>query len=467
MKSKTTIILILCLSILLVNSIIHTAELTQQQKDWLKKADRYEKDGWIFLHIEGEPYERGFQHGYLIADEFKEAIRVNNFLAEWYTGETFDFFVQHGYEMFASKIDEEYVQEMKGIAAGITQAGYEISYEEILAWNGLTELLDYWWPTVVGEMPLKNDKCSAFIATGDYTEDGEIVLAHNTWNLYAAGQFVNVIIDIQPDSGHRLLMQSAPGLIDSGTDYFITDAGIIGTETTIGGYSGFNPEKTPEFVRERKAMQYAESIDEWIQIMQKDNNGAYANSWLLGDIETNEIARFEQGLKYDSIEKTTNGFYSGYNVANDLKIRNQECTNACYSDIRTPMGARRVRWNKLLNEYKGQIENELAKEFLADHYDEYLQEENMCSRNICGHYDLDPMQYWPERLPYAPQGCVDGKVVDSKMAERMQMWARWGCSCGAPFNAGEFLKQHPQYDWLEGYLSDRPSQEWTIFVIEK
>ena len=466
MKTKVFKLLFISLIIFISQNVLCAQELTRQEQLWLENADRYEKDGWIFVHIEGAPFERGFQHGYLLADELKEAIRVNNFLAEWYTGENFDFFIQHANEMFASKIDEEYIQEMEGIAAGATKAGYEISYEKILAWNGLTELLDYWWPTIVEEMPLKNDKCSAFIATGDYTKDGKIVMAHNTWNLYAAGQYFNIILDIKPDNGHRILMQSAPGLIDSSTDYFITNAGIIGTETTIGGYSGFDAEKTPEFMRERKAMQYAESIDEWVQMMQNGNNGAYANSWLLGDIHTNEIARFEQGLKYSDFEKTTNGYYSGYNVANDLKIRNQECSNAAYSDIRTPMGARRVRWDELIQENKGEIDTDLAREFLADHYDIYLQEENMCSRNICGHYDLDPMQYWPERLPYAPQGCVDGKVVDSKMAEAMQMWARWGCSCGTPFDAEEFIEIHPQYNWLEGYLIDRPSQEWTTFSIE-
>ena len=44
-------------------------------------------------------------------------------------------------------------------------------------------------------------------------------------------------------------------------------------------------------------MQYADSIDEWAEIMVKNNSGAYANSWLLGDIRTGEIARLELGLK--------------------------------------------------------------------------------------------------------------------------------------------------------------------------
>lgn len=28
---------------------------------------RFDQYGWIYLHIEGEPYERGYQHGYLPA----------------------------------------------------------------------------------------------------------------------------------------------------------------------------------------------------------------------------------------------------------------------------------------------------------------------------------------------------------------------------------------------------------------
>ncbi len=35
-------------------------------------AYRYPAAGWIYLHIEGKPYERGYQHGYLMAREIPE-----------------------------------------------------------------------------------------------------------------------------------------------------------------------------------------------------------------------------------------------------------------------------------------------------------------------------------------------------------------------------------------------------------
>jgi hypothetical protein len=62
-----------------------------------------------------------------------------------------------------------------------------------------------------------------------------------------------------------------------------------------------------------------------------------------------------------------------------------------------------------------------------------------------------------------PHGVLDGKVVDSKMAKQMSFVARWGAACGTPFDAKKFLEQHPQYDWMDGLLKDRPTQPWTVF----
>ena len=52
------------------------SSLTQEQQSWLAKADMHQKAGWIYLHIEGFPEERGFQHGYLLAKEIKESLDI-------------------------------------------------------------------------------------------------------------------------------------------------------------------------------------------------------------------------------------------------------------------------------------------------------------------------------------------------------------------------------------------------------
>jgi hypothetical protein len=37
------------------------------------------QNGWVFVHLQGTPAEIGFQHGYLLAPEIADALRVTIF----------------------------------------------------------------------------------------------------------------------------------------------------------------------------------------------------------------------------------------------------------------------------------------------------------------------------------------------------------------------------------------------------
>jgi hypothetical protein len=442
------------------------SEISSHQKQWLSKAYRYDKDGWIFVHIEGGPFERGFQRGYLTADETDEMFKTLAYVTEFNTGRDIDFFVKESEKLFKDKVSPEYVEEMQGIAAGVRAAGKDATYEQVLFMNGYIDVLWYWYPTVKDKLPDDGPGCSAFIATGDATTDGRIVMAHNSWAGFTTAQFCNIVVDIVPDRGNRILMQSWGPAIYSMTDFFITSAGLIGTETTIGGFEGFNAKSKPVFERARKAMQYAGSIDEWAKIIIEDNSGAYANSWLVGDINTGEIACLELGLKFHSLQKKINGYFAGSNVTDDIKILRRE-TKASYDDLRNSAVARRVRWEQLMKQYYGKIDLETAKKMLADHYDVYLKKENPSSRTICGHRELEDGSVPSGGGPWKPAGAIDGKVVDSQMAKSRQFWARWGSSCGRSFDANDFLAEHPQYNRLEGYLPNLQTQPWAILQMKK
>ena len=438
-------------------------DLRVKENQWLQKAYRVDRNGWIYLHIEGEPFERGYQRGYLTANEIEQFLKTATYILQFESAREPKFFIKAANKLFKDKVSKEYVEEMKGMVAGMQKAGKNVTFEEMLFMNAFIEIRWYWWPE---EKKEAEPGCSAFIATADATADGKIVMAHNSWAGYTLLGFCNIIINIVPDKGHRILMQSWGPCIYSATDFFITEAGLIGTETTIATFDGFNKKGTPVFERARKAMQYANSIDEWAQIMIKNNNGAYANSWLLGDIKTGEIARLELGLKHHSLEKKKSGFFSGSNVTDNIKILRDE-TKASYDDIRDKCIARRERFKQLFKENYGKIDVEIAKQMLADHYDIYLQKENPSYRTICGHGELDDGSIPTSRYAYYPGGAIDGKVVDSDMAKNWQFWAKWGSSCDIAFDANDFLQKHTQYDWLKGYLRDLPHQPWTVFPVEE
>jgi hypothetical protein len=263
-------------------------------------------------------------------------------------------------------------------------------------------------------------------------------------------------------------MQTSACWIWSGTDFFVTAKGIIGTETTIGGFFPYE-KKFPIGYRIREAMQYGNTLDEYCEILLRENSGDYANSWLFGDTNTNEILRIELGLKYHNIERTKNGFFIGFNSTYDERIRNLEVIDSGFYDVRRHQGARMVRLGELMDEHKGKLNIALAKEIIADHYDVYLlKDNNPCSRTVCSHYDLDPREYMsdPSRpKPFAPHGAVDGIVCDTELAKKMAFVGRFGNSCGTPFVKDAFFKKHRQWEKFAPYLRDRPSEPWTEFTI--
>jgi hypothetical protein len=446
---------------------LEAGTLSDKEQGWLRAAERHERAGWIYLHVEGGPRERGFQHGYLLAKEIAECLRVTR--AHWRHDSSMEWpwLIAHTKGFIEPAIDAENRLELQGIAEGLNAAGVPITYSEVVTYNAQIELEAYWWPLaqkqLAGEIDVVSkprESCSSFIATGRMTKDGGIVLGHNTMSDYVDAT-ANVVIDIKPERGHRILMQTQPGFIHSGTDFFITDAGLVGSETTIGGFQHFTEKGVPEFIRMRRATQDAGDIDQWCAIMRKGNNGGYANAWLVGDVNTGEIARLEQGLKYTGFERTKDGYCIGSNIAEDLHILRLE-TDTRDDDIRTSSVARRVRWKQLMKENAGKIDLELGEKMEGDCYDTCLKKENPDKRTLSGHAELET-EWIGSGVPYNPSGSFDAKVVDSRMAKSMSFAARWGSADGSAFDAEAFLAAHPQFDWQEGYLKSRPSEPWVEF----
>ena len=453
-----------------------TLPLTREEEAMVAKASKVEQDGWVYVNVSGSPYERGFQNGYSMAKEYGAALQTYQYITLQNTGMPFSFFAAKAIEFHKKLIPEEYMTEMQGMADGFTKGGTPTTLEDVVGWNSFMGLSGYWWPTVVNQYAsnggdgarFSTAHCSAFIATGSATSDGKIVMGHETFIEFWGGQYMNVILSIKPDNGYDIIMQTGPGYLSSMTDFWINSAGLMITETTLAGAFGYKEDAMPEYIRARNATQYSSTIKEWIDSMNESNNGGYANSWLLGDIKTNEIAEFEQGLNYQYVNVLQDGYIFGDNVANSPEVRNLECRDTGYSDVRQQTGARRTRWPQLLEGHYGNITAEVGQTMLADTYDPYLKKENPSSRCICSHYDADPQYYVSDpnavwNVPFQPAGSVDGKVTTSDMAKEMTMSARFGRADGVEFDAESFFAEHSQWAWQAPVVISRPSQPWSTF----
>jgi hypothetical protein len=305
--------------------------------------------------------------------------------------------------------------------------------------------------------------CSALVATGSYTKDHKIVIAHNNWTGVYQGARWNIIFDIIPQKGYRILMDGYPGVITSNDDFGVNASGIAITETTITQFHGYDPNGIPEFVRSRKAMQYASSIDDYVKIMVEGNNGGYANDWLIADNKTNEIAQLELGLKHWKVWRTKDGYYAGSNWARDPEVIRDDTTFNPDDKSSSP-NARRVRWEQLVEQNKGKIDVAMAEQFLADHFDTFQNKEEANERTLCGHVETSPrgIPEW-DWGPYYPGGSVQGKAMDSTLAKSMSFYARRGHPCGTDFLADDFLKKHPEYEWERSVMPDMKAGPWSLF----
>ena len=460
----------LALFSLLLGSLLLTGAPAPSTDNRLKGSFRRpEQNGWIYVHLEGKPYDLGFQHGYWLAPEIQTTFRAAALVSEHDSKRPWSFFRTTAEKVLWPHIEKEYREELQGIADGLKARGGKLDLWDIVAHNAMEELSGYYVPWLDKKEKRAGihhrgapESCSAFVATGSYTRDGRIVIGHNNWSDYVVGVNWNIIFDIVPASGHHMFMDGIPGVIASDDDFGVTSAGLIITETTISRFAGFDPKGIPEFVRARKAMQYASSIDDFDRIMREGNNGGYANTWLVADRKTNEIARLELGLKNVTLDRTKDGYFVGANFPINEKLAREE-TSFEIGDPAVSANARLARWDELMKEYKGKIDVAAGQKFLSDHFDTFTRSSDPSQRTLCGHVEFarEGLPTW--QPPFGPAGTVQSKVADAAMAEKLSFIASMGHACGIDFKAAEHLRRHPEFSWLKEQLRDLPSQPWATF----
>ncbi|HJV49526.1 MAG TPA: C45 family autoproteolytic acyltransferase/hydrolase [Geothrix sp.] len=363
-----------------------TAFIPMQTVRWAGKGFRYEMGGWTFLHIEGAPYTRGRQHGELMADEivrYMTKLGVQKNATDPARGwadqrQTAD-------ALFFRKYDVEFLEEMKGIAdgaakAGATFKGRAIDLLDIVTLNSAVDMSSLQDGLTHAANPLsgrtfmsaddemekggKGDHCNSFVATKGATKSGRFIFTQMfMWNGYTGTEW-NVMLDLVPEKGHRVVMQTFAGGIHSGTDWYLNTAGLVMGETTVG-QTPFNADGTPQSNRIRKAAQYAASIDEAADILFKQNNGLYTNDWTMADTKTDEGACFLLGTEKAKLWRTgakgkaadTPGSLQDFIWANnnnrDLDVRGEYIANPenAPADLAFNTWNRDIAWQEAFKTY--------------------------------------------------------------------------------------------------------------------
>jgi hypothetical protein len=126
--------------------------------------------------------------------------------------------------------------------------------------------------------------CSALVKV---TQD-DLFFAHDTWSGFS-GLGVRVYKTYQFDD-FVISMDSFPGIVASGTDWYITSNELAIQETTnivfnTSLYTAVVPETVSEFIRVMAANYLSYTGDQWTQYFSRHNSGTYNNQYMVVDFE--------------------------------------------------------------------------------------------------------------------------------------------------------------------------------------
>ena len=485
MKKLLSIPILILLLLPVVTAILH-GEPTAERIIAYDRGYRYNVGGWIYLHIESKPYERGFQHGYLLADEIVDMMErwskvVHNMRViglitgspdsqkyEKSSEKWWDFCKTRITKIYWKDYPQEYREEIKGIADGITARGKtlfgkKVTYEDILTLNEMYEFLSRFTHPCKSIHPFRsllylirglvcstgekltlvpmsknvvNHHCSGFIATGNATTHGQMIIAHSTWFgkywfPYYIPQRWNIILDVLPDEGNRFIVATAPGLIWSDEDYYQNEKGIAFIETTV--YQGLWRDRgLPLAIRARLAVQYGNSIDDVINYLVQNSDGIMNAVWLIGDANSGEIARLETGLFVYSVKRTFNGFYWSAVNAENFRVRSEQLRIQSFI-----MG----RYLQLLHFFNN---NQQYKYFTREYHpaDRDLKFEEL-GKKYYGKIDTEVVKKILSTPPISEQS-TECKITDSYLIKNNGLWIFWGCPDGRTLEVTKFKEELPE-----------------------
>ena len=128
------------------SAIFYSCSNSENKTDRLAKASRENKNGWIYVHLEGSPSDIGYQHGYLLANDIDTSIQAVSYLLQHDTHRDWQFYRNAAKNFLWDKLEQEYKDEINGIVEGLHAQKKNYDSLDITAINAMEELAYYYVP---------------------------------------------------------------------------------------------------------------------------------------------------------------------------------------------------------------------------------------------------------------------------------------------------------------------------------
>lgn len=355
------------------------------------------------IKLKGTPYEMGYQHGRLLADEIKDGcvsifsdpISHNVQYAKkpkWMRRLILTYLEISVYAPVERNTPAEYLEEIKGIADG---AG--LDYRDVFIANFYSDLSMAMVPGVIGrkavDFGLVNDigECSSFAAAGGATAGGKLIFGRNT-DYSGQGHWGpnQTIFFYEPEEGYRYVKVSTAGLIKCNSA--MNEVGIV-----IGGhfmgYDGSSPAGISFTVFENMIMRGAKDIDGAVAILKENKRGG-AFGFLIADGKAGDAVAVESSPDLLGIRRMEGGSIALTNFAMTEELKPVDLM-AKYNLVMRNLVGRYARLTELIDDNYGRITPALAARFMSDRVDPILNTERSFGHTVCGANNVTSVVFLP------------------------------------------------------------------------
>lgn len=256
-------------------------------------------DGKKLLHVAGNPYEMGYQHGYLCAEsvshmasyDFWGGMIVYILGMDMTKEELYDLvrgdvmverIVDRLFALIQRSIDDgdipqEFIDEMQGIVDGANDAGYDdVTFKHVMMNNmAFDVILSMGYKILTPFLRLTDledrvgvhtpHSCNAFVAAGNATVDGRTLMGRDF--MFPNGEYYKhgLLIEYVPDNGNRLVSVMTPSFV--GTAAGMNDHGIgVGIDMVPARDNVVGELGMGGLMLNRYVLQYANELNEGISI---------------------------------------------------------------------------------------------------------------------------------------------------------------------------------------------------------
>lgn len=195
-----------------------------------------EKDSILFLELNGGPYERGYQHGALLAD------RIADVMNHRYSCDVFTPEIQEWVFAAYRRMPKEWRKEVAGVYDGVRAAGYDFPFWKVVLHAVQPIIGNFPWFLCPWEEPANPTGSFSYAVWGNYVA-GSGTLAINSPDFGKVPRSLarnRAIFSVRPDRGFRHVFLGVAGVIGA--------PGFNETGVSLAGTSG------PQPVAQRMAM---------------------------------------------------------------------------------------------------------------------------------------------------------------------------------------------------------------------